>query len=172
MQTENWLPVVGYEERYRVSDHGRVMSINYRNTGTQRLMKPGKDTYGYLQVCLQKGSKQVTKKVHAIVMEAFVGPRPPRHDINHRSGVKTENTLANLEYCTSSENRLHAYRLGAQPRMRGEAHPNSKLDEEQVRAIRKWLAAGQSQTSLAKVFNVHQTTISLIASGKRWHLQP
>jgi hypothetical protein len=167
-KTENWLPVVGYEGRYSVSDHGNVMSMNYNNTGMMRLMVPGKDSYGYLQVSLQKDGKQATKKIHALVMAAFVGPRPLAHDINHKSGIKTENALTNLEYCTSSANRLHAYRIGTQIPMRGESHPNSKLDSAQVEDIKVKAAAGYTKTEIAQMHGVSRSTVSLIVNGKRW----
>lgn len=50
----------------------------------------------------------------------------------------------------------------------GEDHPTSKLTEEQVRAIRRRLARGETEAQLAREHRVHRATISLIKRGKTW----
>lgn len=167
-KSETWLPVVGFEGRYSVSDLGNVMSMNYRGTGMMRLLVPAATWDGYVRVCLLKDGKQVSKRIHSLVMAAFVGPRPSKHDINHKSGVKTDNSLSNLEYCSSSQNRLHAYKIGAQVPMCGEAHPSAKLNEEKVRDVKRRLAAGETRASIARLHGVGASSITLIAQGKRW----
>ena len=46
-----------YEGLYKVSNLGRILSLNYKNTGKADLMNPSKDRGGYLQVVLHKNKK-------------------------------------------------------------------------------------------------------------------
>ena len=59
---------------------------------------------GYLRVHLIRAGKTRSVFVHALVLLAFVGPRPLGYDIDHVNGVRSDNRLANLEYVTTSEN--------------------------------------------------------------------
>lgn len=118
--TERWLPVVGYEWGYEVSDAGRVRSIDRiirRSDGRirrhrGRILKPSPmSPGGYLIVGL--GTKSgCTKTVHRLVAAAFC-PRPDGADVvRHLDGNKVNNTVANLAWGTTSENRLDDVRLG------------------------------------------------------------
>lgn len=122
---ERWLPVVGDEERYEVSDMGRVRRLPQwtRNGSTEyfregALLKPFVDAHGYPCVDLRQrgptGSKTVgrVRKVHALVMEAFVGPRPEDMDTCHNNGDKLDSRLANLRYDTKSSNGFDTVRHG------------------------------------------------------------
>ena len=51
-------------------------------------------------------------RVHSLVAEAFLGPRPLGHEVNHKDGNKWNNDVSNREYVTHSHNRLHIHRLG------------------------------------------------------------
>ena len=51
---------------------------------------------------------------------------------------------------------------------RGEAHGLAKLSEANVRKILELLSAGFKTTTIARIFNIDRTTISLIKTGKRW----
>ena len=167
---ENWLPVVGYEGLYSVSDLGNVMSMNYNKTGLLKMMQPcaGNARSPYLKVHLHKNGKSSTATVHSLVIAAFVGLRPPGYDVNHKSGDKFDNRLINLEYCTSSENRLHAYQIGTHVPKYGEKHAWAKLSENDVLEIKKKLGEGWTQKELSLLYQIGQTTISRIKHGKRW----
>ena len=73
-------------------------------------IKPYITWNGYARVWLNDFKKSVA--IHRLVMAAFVGPIPKGYETNHIDGCKTNNTLVNLEYCTSSENKLHAHKIG------------------------------------------------------------
>lgn len=170
--SEIWLPIPGYEGRYLVSDLGRVKAINFRRQGKPGLLSLSSiNKDGYFKITLSKGSRETVKSflVHHLVLLAFVGPRPKKLDTNHLSGVKADNRLINLEYCTSSENRLHAYRIGIQVAAHGETHCRAKLKTSQVIEIKKKLATGYAtQNDIAKEYGVTQGTVWQIASGKNW----
>ena len=113
---ERWKTIPEYSS-YQISDRGRVMSL-YRNhksgkrINTTRILQPITNKSGYLHVTLYQNGKQKTCKVHQFVMAASLGPCPEGLEVNHRDGNKQNNRLENLEYVTSSENHLHAYRNG------------------------------------------------------------
>jgi hypothetical protein len=93
---ERWLPIVGYEGLYEVSDLGRVKSFARYKDG--KILKP--TIYGgYLRVEL----KDKTNKIHRLVLQAFL-PIDEFKQVNHMNHIKTDNRLCNLEWCSPSEN--------------------------------------------------------------------
>jgi len=190
---ENWLPVVGHEGFYKISNIGRVRSLSrvgkYRMY-KGRILKPCiKNGYHAVFLSINNTGKQYY--VHQLVLAAFVGPRPSeRHCTNHKNGIRTDNNIGNLEWVTYRENNLHSHHvLGRKPtsnlqptpkggwaNQRGEKNPAAKLTDDDVRYIK---AAVQStyywglMTKLACKFNVGVPTISMIVNGHRWeHVIP
>ncbi len=110
-----WLPVVEHEGYYEVSNFGDVRSVRYNNKGQvifNRLLKPAIKPKGYLGVILSKQSKTTNHLIHRLVAEAFI-PNPNNlPEVNHKDGNKLNNTVSNLEWCSSSDNLYHAYKLG------------------------------------------------------------
>jgi hypothetical protein len=115
--SENWRPVVGFEGLYEVSDLGRVRSVTreipYVIFGKEtsgihhgKLKSTKRTDRGYVYLNLYKNNKEHPRKVHRLVMEAFLGPS--RMEINHKDADKENNSLSNLEYCTRLENMAHA----------------------------------------------------------------
>lgn len=103
--TENWLPVVGHEG-YEVSDHGRVRGPR------GRVLKPWRDkTRRGLLVSLHNRSL----RIHTLVLEAFVGPRPEGMECCHYDDDDTNNHLDNLRWDTSHANTLDSIRNGNHP---------------------------------------------------------
>lgn len=108
---ERWLPVVGWEGWYSVSSHGHVRSedrVIQRRNGTMafargQLLKPfpysGTEGRRYLCVELSRdGATGTRRPVHLLVLEAFVGPRPPGTLGCHWDDDRANNTLANLRW--------------------------------------------------------------------------
>lgn len=120
---EFWLPVRGYENLYEVSNFGNVRSLDRFVSAKQNgkrlqkgvMLRPGKDSRGYLQVCLNKESRPEMRLVHRLVMKAFMPIDIDRNDVNHIDSNRTNNNLENLEWVTKSENQLHAYKMGRRP---------------------------------------------------------
>jgi len=113
-----WRPVVGWEERYEVSSDGLVRSLNWEgHPGIIKVLKSHitkspRNKVGYHVVRLHRGKKQFSKFVHRLVLEAFKGTPLERLEGNHIDGDTLNNRPENLEWCTSSENHVHAYNTG------------------------------------------------------------
>src|SRR5262245_3908246 len=79
--TEEWKPVVGYEGWYEVSSLGQVKRIHpYLHSRTGKVLTESLSMGGYRQRSLSRENNPRTRTVHSIVANAFLGPRPPRHD--------------------------------------------------------------------------------------------
>lgn len=160
--SERWSAVDGYVGEYAVSDQGRVMSMNFAKSKLPGIMSASLRR-GYPSVMI--GRKQ--KTVHTLVAAAFIGPRPDGMTINHIDGNKTNNAATNLEYVTASENSKHACRLGL-IYSKGERHSQAKLNDEKVIDIRRRIAIGESQKSIALSLEVTPSCISRINTGDLW----
>lgn len=114
LENERWLPVVGYEGLYEVSDHGRVRGLHrivpyavHREKRIQgRILKFSAKKSGHLNAYLWKGNKQNTCRVHRLVLEAFVGPCPEGMECCHNDGNPANNMVGNLRWDTTVGNML------------------------------------------------------------------
>lgn len=152
---EIWKDIPGYEGLYQISDKGNIFIVN-RN----KLLKGCYDRDSYKLTALSKNNKKKTFKVHRLVMLAFVGPSPLQ--VNHINGIKTDNRLENLEYCTHKENMQHASKMGL-------ARNYKKINEEAVFKILDLLEENKlTQKQIGEKFNITFQQVSLIKLGKTW----
>lgn len=110
----NWRPIPSFP-KYEASSEGQI-----RRIGKARALAPSASGHGYLKVVVFRGGPRVTRKVHTLVAEAFLGPRPAGHETNHIDCDKHNNAVANLEYVTRAQNMAHASLRG---RMAGNGRP-------------------------------------------------
>lgn len=88
--------------------------------------------------------------------------------MNHKDGIKSNNNVSNLEYCSQAANNQHAISTGLRINPRGSRNGGSKLTEEDVAKIKKKLRSGEQQAAIAKAFSVSRSLISQIALGRIW----
>ena len=126
--TETWLPVVGFEGLYEVSDLGSVRSLRRRTPAGMRggkLLKASSDPNGYQHVGLYRDGRGTTIRVHRLVLEAFVGPCPVGMEARHFPDPdKRNNALVNLGWTTSSTNNLDQVIHGTHPHARKDCCPD------------------------------------------------
>ena len=113
---EIWKVIPGYVGQYEVSDQGRVRSFRRNLQG--RVLKPGRMPAGHMSVALGRKNSQC---VHKLVLLAFVGAAPARHECLHINGVPNDNRLINLRWGTRSENMKDAYAHGARDLVKNRA---------------------------------------------------
>jgi len=117
---EVWKDVKGYEGIYQVSDQGMVRSldrlVNGRNGNQQKkqgkVLKENIIKNGYSYICLCKNSKPINTSTHRLIAKHFLPNVMGKHYINHKNGIKTDNAIRNLEWCTASENTRHGIANG------------------------------------------------------------
>ena len=131
-----------YEGLYKVSNLGRILSLNYKNTGKAELMNPSDDGGGYLHVVLSKNGETKTCKVHRLIAETLL-PNPENlPEVNHKDEDKTNNFVflnedgtvdkekSNLEWKNHRDNCNHGSRNERIAKANKIAHTNGKLSKK------------------------------------------
>lgn len=141
---------------------GKGNSTRFRK-GRVLIQTPSKKGYPEVRI---SGSPRC---VHKLVMLTFVGERPTGMHINHKNGIKTDNSLENLEWISPSGNIKHAFDMGIQSN-KGEKNPRAKLNAIDVETIRTlYSKENYTQRQLANIYLVNQTTISQIVRRTSWN---
>jgi hypothetical protein len=168
-EDEVWKNIKGYKGCYQVSNYGRVKSLARKDSLNrdikERIFKPSVNNRGYSLVVFCKNGKIKTFTVHRLVAKAFIPNPLNKPSVNHINGIKQINRPSNLEWCTTSENNYHAYKLGLKEAKKGETHFNHKLTKADVVRIR---VSSLKLKDLAKMFNVSFQLISAIRNNKAW----
>jgi hypothetical protein len=115
--TEEWRTVANAPD-YEVSNLGRVRSHKFRPA---RILRPCVNPNGYHNHTLRADGRSIYTTAHVLVMEAFVGPRPPGMVVRHWDDNKDNNALSNLLYGTQADNIHDAIRNGRHPAARARA---------------------------------------------------
>lgn len=170
--SEKWVPVVGYEGLYEVSDKGRVKALPrlvQHYTGA-KLNRAGRVLRGcvternYVRVSLCHDGKTKSVHVHTLVAAAFKGPRPAGAVVRHLDGDSTNNNARNVEYGTSKQNAEDMVRHGRM--VRGEAHGKAKLTDSAVKRMRA-LRGKRTYAQLSAMFGVSVSQVGNIVTNKQ-----
>lgn len=174
-----WRDIQGYEGVYQISNNGEVKSLSrFRRSRwetpvllPERILKQKKNRHGYMTVHLRTG-KESWPSVHRLVAIAFVPNPENKSTVNHKDGVKTNNTVQNLEWATESEQMIHAISTGlySPPDLRpfvqkGEYNRASKLKDCEIPLILKMREQGNTLKSIADKFGVGISQIHRITKG-------
>lgn len=105
----------GFEGLYGVDIVGNIYSLKHTSSRRKRKLKPYVNTGGYLRVNLYDMDGKVHKKyVHRLVALTFIPNPANKPDVNHIKANKSDNSLANLEWCDAKYNIAESRRLGLQ----------------------------------------------------------
>lgn len=177
-QIEFWLPSALPD--YDVSSFGRVRSYRtiVANTGPNSrgfrsatlskpvVLNPSSDSSGYPYL---NARPYGCPKVHRLAALAFLPNPDGLPEVNHRTGVKSDARVDNLEWITRQGNMQHANRTGIRDvLLEGEQNPNRKLDTSDVLAMRERAYLGESCFSIAKDYSINRCTVQDVVSRRTW----
>jgi hypothetical protein len=175
---EIWLDIDGYDGIYKVSNFGKVKSIDrtYLDKNGKLYNVEGKimnfqdNGKGYKNINLYKDKKSKCLYIHRLVADAFLPKIHGKNFVNHIDGDKSNNELSNLEWVNRSENMLHANKLGLCKGYdkSGDKNPSSKLVLDTQTGI-YYLTLKEASfykninyTSLSSMMNSNKNKTSLI----------
>ena len=165
---EIWENIEGFEGIYQVSNLGKVKSLKF---GKEKYLNITKSSIGYLNTKLQLNKKNKSFLVHRLVAETFIKNEFNKPCVNHINGVKTDNRIENLEWCTHKENTEHS--LKNDLRKTGCNHKQSKLSLKDIEYIRKNYKEKDKKNGgykLAEMFGVSRNCISRIIKNKTYKI--
>jgi len=182
-KSEIWKDVIGYEGLYQVSNLGNVKSLDREVTPNNRvpywrkgkMCKQSKSNLGYMIVGFTVNNVKVNKYVHRLVAEIFIDNINDYPQVNHIDCNKTNNKANNLEWCTNSQNHIHAVKNGLNKlhlhrvAYSGEENGRALLTKEQVLEIKqKYIPYKYSAKKLSKEYNVSESCITHILNNTSW----
>lgn len=161
----DFLPEI--KDYYTVNDLGEFFSDN---SGQMKTRNRAGTEYQIINFMTIKGKKK-TFRAHRLVLMAF---NPVENmsqlEVNHIDGDKTNNKLENLEWCSSSKNQKHAFKLGLQKPRKGEKSNFSKLSAEDIKHIFELREKGKTQQEIADIVGCTRSNISYILNKKTWQV--
>lgn len=174
---EIWKDIEDYEGIYQISNLGRVKSLQ-RNIKhwrggisilKERIIMPD-IAIGYQRIELRKNNIGTNKLVHRLIASAFIPNPENKPYINHINGIKTDNRIENLEWCSQLENMRHAHKTGLIKHEIGEKNPLSKLTDKDILYIRNNYDNTRNYSKImADKYCVSWFTINNILKRKSWN---
>ena len=179
-ETEEWLPIRGYEGLYEASNLGRVRSLGrtvthiWRGkpktiTRPEKMLAPYEDEDGYLRLRLcNEAGKPRNVGVHRAVALAFIPNPHGLPQVAHLDHDRKNNAPGNLKWATNAENHqdsvvVHRY-AGSGPVKDGKRTMTAEI----VLDIRARYAAGDGLAQIARALEMRIETVTKIAKRQRW----
>ncbi len=150
--------IKGYSD-YEIDKNGNVFRLHKQ--GTEKKLKPTRDSGKYLMVALYKNSHRKYHKIHRLLAQAFISNPKSLRCVCHKNDKRDDNRLYNLYWGSDSDNMKDKFRNGYS--VLGENSPASKLTDGKVFLIKNLYKTGHySHRRLAKIFGVCKSSIAYV----------
>lgn len=156
---EKYIILQGFYDCYAISNLG-----NIKNIRTGYVLQPSIRPDGYKSILLSRNGKKMSIRVHQLVAQYFLPKDDSRTDINHKNGIKHDNRVDNLEWCTKSENMQHAVDNGLFKK-KNVNKPVLVYDY----VTKEFLFSFESVRQCAKFLNLNNSPIYRVLKGKANH---
>ncbi len=144
---------------YEISDNGVVRN---KKTGYVRKAQLG-NTSKYLLIPIKNNEGKIKNHLlHRLIAQIFIPNPENKPQVNHKNGIKTDNRIENLEWCTASENNLHARRNGLNKHKPLHFKGKFGFEHNRSKAVRI-IETGEifgSQSEAARKLNIDNTSVS------------
>jgi len=155
--------IKGYENKYQVSNYGRIKSFLRLKP---KILKPKINYKGYLHVQLKQNLKNF--RISRVVASNFLENPNNYKEVNHINCDKLNNHSTNLEFCTHKYNMNHAKNNKLMNAPKGEKVYNASLKDQDIFKIKKLIENKFTHKEIAEIFNVNKPVIDQIAIGNTW----
>lgn len=171
---EVWKDIPNYKGLYQVSNLGRVKSLKRFRKGNptltpvkERILKSALTNCGYVRFRLCKNNIFSNLSIHRLVAISFLKNPKKKPQVNHINGIKTDNRVENLEWCTAKENSKHAFKTGLKSGVKGSLNVNAIINEDDVSKIRK-IGKSKTQEEIGNIFGINRRTVGKIIRKITW----
>lgn len=175
MQKEIWKDIAGFNN-YQISNLGRVKSLSrtiFNGKGyfisKEKIMSLKYNTRQYAFIHLRVDGKSIPKRINRLVAESFIVNPENKKEVNHKNGIRNDNSVNNLEWVTTSENQLHSFRvLGRKSSTLGKCgkyHPASK-QINQFNLNDEFIASYESLSDAERLTGINDGNISSAINGR------
>ena len=158
MQIEEWKEIKNCSG-YKISTLGNVIGPRGRKIKIQKYKGHG----GYY--FFRMPHKKFTKTIHRLVADHFIDNPNNYPEVNHINGIKSDNALNNLEWCTRKQNMQHAHSTG----LKSNKGNRKIFDDMQFAIIKECFQMNFTNVGIAKYFGCNQSTIAYIRNGSRMY---
>lgn len=143
---------------YCVTKDGRIYSLHSNRYLSQH------ENYGYKLVGIRQDGVSRKFRVHRLVAEAFIPNPENKPYVNHKDGDRGNNQLSNLEWCTQSENVLHANEIGLRADFK--RYSQRSLSDREVHRICNLIEDGWRNKDIADSVGCKPQRIAEIRNGE------
>ena len=149
---------------YIISKSGIIYS-----TLKKRILSKSLDKRGYVRVNLFVNGKTKSMFVHRLIAMSYIPNPDNKPQVNHINGIKTDNRIENLEWCTNMENQEHAFRIGLRKKGKNHGIKNNKNRQPKNKVLldKNTGVYYNSIREAAEILGYNKGTIKDYISGKR-----
>jgi hypothetical protein len=166
---EVWLPVIGREAEYAVSNLGRIKAIRKLDTKgawrNERMLKLSTNEDGYKRVNFSVRSRALPRFVHRVVYEAFCCQIPESFEINHKNGIRDDNRPENLEAMSHADNVKYSKEV---LKRNYATFGNARMTEKQRERIHFLRSLGLTYKEIGKQIGFSKSMVGNVVHGISW----